>query len=414
MIDVKTAFILWVAQAGALAVLLLGIWLQARKEKHFLYFGIGFALHASGLALVALRGQIPDALSIHLGNPVSLLAFAAWTAAVGAIDKKRVPFFAFTPPLVWIAANLIPAIRDDFAFRVATYNFAAGLGFAALSFAALTVRFSTVRYRALLASIWLAQSVCAFLFAAAAGFFGADDFSNPPATIWAGLAAVVGFIASLVILAKMLMDRSEERLKLLARTDSLTGVLNRRGFSAAFDALTSTTTSPLIAVVLFDLDHFKHLNDRHGHAAGDAALVEFAYLCGALLPETAAFGRTGGEEFAAVLTIGEPRDAALFAETVRLAIAGRKIRIGDQDIQITTSVGIAVGPKEVSGLDGLLSRADEALYAAKKQGRNRTSLKAGDRIVTVPPTKTRTLDAEADKQVAILRRIAAAGAALDD
>ncbi len=218
---------------------------------------------------------------------------------------------------------------------------------------------------------------------------------------------VIGFITSIVILAKITMDRSEEHLQALVRTDPLTGALNRRGLSEAYQLLVESSPLGTLGLVIFDLDHFKQINDRHGHTVGDRVLREFVLVCRSLLPQRAAFARTGGEEFAAVLAISEPRDAALFAESVRLAIADRTIPADDGTISVTTSVGISVSPLQSADLDTLLSEADLALYTAKAQGRNRTSVRSGNRIVTVPPSRDESpvadVDRQADRQVAILR-----------
>ena len=118
MIDVKTAFLLWVIQANTLAILLLAIWLHGREQKHFLWFGLGFLLHASGLGLVGLRDQIPDALSIQMANAISLLGFSLWAKGLAALDHRPAPRLVWLPPLVWIVGIFVPVIRDEFALRV--------------------------------------------------------------------------------------------------------------------------------------------------------------------------------------------------------------------------------------------------------------------------------------------------------
>lgn len=416
MIDVKTAFLLWVVQAGTLAILLIAIWLHGRDQRHFLWFGIGFALHAMGLGLVGGRGDIPDFLSIHVANVVSLLAFSFWASAISALDRRRAPLAAFVPPLIWIVGNLVPVFRETFALRVMLYNLAACFGFLVLAILIVKASFSSRRYRNMLAVVWTGQAASALAFGIFVIFNPPTSFQDNVLGVWLGTIALVGFLTAIVILAKMLMDRSEARLQEMVRTDPLTGVLNRRGFEEAYQRLQDAASSPALALLIFDLDHFKLVNDAHGHQAGDRVLLEFSSLCRSLLPQRAAFGRTGGEEFAAVLSVAEPRDAALFAETVRLALADRVISTETQSLNITTSVGIAVSPRAEARLEQLMSDADSALYASKSQGRNRTSVKAGTRIVTVPTARTdagEVLDEQVDRQVAILKRIAAVAITLD-
>lgn len=418
MIDVKTAFLLWVVQTSTFAILLMAIWLHARDHKYFLWFGIGFLIHASGLGLVGLRGQIPDFISIQVANTISLLAFGFWAKGLSTLDQRRIPLLAWAPTLVWFLGNLVPFIRADFALRVSLYNVAATLGFAILAFIAARASFSSGRYRAFLTINWVTQAVACGGFAVFVVFRRPTSFADNFVGVWMGTIALIGFITSVVILAKIMMDRSQEQLQALVRTDPLTGVLNRRGFSEAYQGLVESSPLDTLGVLVFDLDHFKLINDRHGHTTGDRVLQEFADVCLSLLPQRAVFARTGGEEFAAVLAISEPRDAALFAETVRLALADRSIPTGEEPISVTTSVGISISPLRTANLDHLLSEADLALYTAKAQGRNRTSVRAGNRIVTVPPSREERplddVDRQADRQVAILNRISAVAHKLDD
>lgn len=418
MIDVKTAFLLWVIQASTFAILLMAIWLNAREQKHFLWFGIGFLFHAIGLAMVGLRGQIPDFISIQAGNTISLLAFGFWGKGLAELDHRSAPRFVWMVPLIWIVGNLVPLIRMEFAFRVSLYNAAAGVGFAILALLAAGARFSSGRYRALLTLTWGAQAIAAFVFSIVVIFQRPTSFADNFVGMWMGTIALVGFITSIMILAKILMDRSQEQLQALVRTDPLTGALNRRGFSEAYQGLVDSSPLDTLGVLIFDLDHFKQINDRHGHTIGDRVLQEFADVCRSLLPQRAVFARTGGEEFAAVLAISEPRDAALFAETVRLALADRTFPTDEETISVTTSIGISISPLRAANLDKLLSEADLALYTAKAQGRNRTSVRSGNRTVTVPPMREENapadVDRQADRQVAILKRISAVAHKLDD
>ncbi|MBC2773579.1 GGDEF domain-containing protein [Rhizobium sp. AQ_MP] len=414
MIDVKTAFLLWVIQAGTLAILLFAIWLHARDQRHFLWFGLGFLLQAVGLGMVGLRDQIPAVISIHVGNTLSLLGFVCWGQALCAFDGRRVPAYVALPAAIWVGGNAVPMLTAELGYRMAIYNTAAAAGLVALAAITLTGTFSTRRYRRMLGTVWFLQAGACLVFAYMATRIMPRSFTEMTLAVAVSIVGLIAFVTAMTLIAKMMMDRSEERLQALVRADPLTGALNRRGFSDAFEQLVGTAPSSAIAMIIFDLDHFKQVNDRHGHQVGDRVLLEFSATCKAHLPQRAAFGRTGGEEFAAVLAVNEPKDAALFAETVRMAFAEREIDAETQRIHATTSVGIAVAPLATANLETMMAQADAALYAAKAEGRNRTSVKTGAHVVTVPPAHSDSLDAQADRQVAVLKRIAAVGNKLHD
>jgi diguanylate cyclase (GGDEF)-like protein/PAS domain S-box-containing protein len=166
--------------------------------------------------------------------------------------------------------------------------------------------------------------------------------------------------------------RLEEELRRLATTDPLTGTLNRRSFfERGSDDEFRRQQLDGAAVVMFDVDHFKSINDTFGHAAGDAVLVEIAAICRANLREQDSVGRLGGEEFACLLPGITPSQAELTAEHLRAAVAEQNIVLADgRRTAVTISVGLALFAQGDETLDTVLSRADGALYLAKKHGRN--------------------------------------------
>lgn len=410
MLDIKTAFLLWATQASTLALLLAAVWLHDRRQWHYLTFSLGFAAHGLGITLIAFRGEIPDILSIQVANGVALSAFAFWATALRQFDGKAGDPLSLVPLLIWIAGNLVPAIREDFSHRVALYNTATAIGFASLSLMVLTNGTSSIRFRRMLAGIWAIQAMLGLTMVASALLNRSSNFADLPYSAGAALtnlANLVCFVAAVALVAKMLMDRSEERLRTLVRTDPLTGVLNRRGFIEAFDGLRQRSASPLMAIVLFDLDHFKQINDRHGHQTGDGVLQAFCQLGLKLLPKDGAFGRTGGEEFAAVLPIERIKDAALYAEAIRHTLASAPIAAGEQQIAVTVSIGIAAAAGDSCDLDRLFSDADRALYEAKERGRNSTAIWNETRATPLDDELKRAVDDRADRQVAVLRRLSA-------
>ena len=167
--------------------------------------------------------------------------------------------------------------------------------------------------------------------------------------------------------------RAMAQLRHMAVTDELTGVHNRRSFfehaARLFDDA-QLHGEPLAALML-DIDHFKQINDTYGHAVGDAALRRFAEAVQALLPATHLLGRLGGEEFA-LLAPGREHDAAdALAETLRVAVGGVQFPPPTQDLRMTVSIGLAMLSDGPDDLDDLLRLADDRLFEAKRDGRNR-------------------------------------------
>lgn len=164
----------------------------------------------------------------------------------------------------------------------------------------------------------------------------------------------------------------------LSRTDELTGLNNRRAFTELGGRALeqSRRYNRPLALIMFDIDHFKTINDTHGHAAGDRVLqaVATAIARTARIPDIA--GRLGGEEFALLLPETSGREAASLAERLRADLSALRVPYDRATITFTCSFGVAARGTDVAVLDTLLSRADEALYRAKRQGRDRVSSEA--------------------------------------
>jgi len=169
--------------------------------------------------------------------------------------------------------------------------------------------------------------------------------------------------------------RHREELYSLARTDPLTGCFNRRALMEAAEnefARARRYRSPL-TVAIFDIDHFKHVNDRYGHAAGDEVIKSIVAVAGRSVRNVDIFGRTGGEEFAIVLPDTDTGGAEIVAEKLRTAVEETITAYQGQGIMVTISVGIGAVLIDDDSAAQALSRADQALYRAKNTGRNRVS-----------------------------------------
>ena len=211
---------------------------------------------------------------------------------------------------------------------------------------------------------------------------GADDFLAKPfaeAEILARAQAMLR-IKSLqdeLRRARRELEEKQKQLEEQSITDSLTGLRNRRFFDErlAEEFRRAQRYADPVSLMMIDLDHFKAVNDQHGHLAGDSVLREAAALIRASIREPDICARFGGEEFAVILPKTHMSGALTVAERVWRELGQKKYRIGAEgkhlDVQVTASIGIAFYPaRDVTGPDVLLKLADEALYRAKDAGRN--------------------------------------------
>jgi diguanylate cyclase (GGDEF)-like protein len=166
------------------------------------------------------------------------------------------------------------------------------------------------------------------------------------------------------------------QLRKLADTDYLTGLANRRAFLAvAEDAMAFCRRyKRSMATLMIDVDHFKKINDTHGHAAGDDAIKRIAEIINECIRTTDKAARFGGEEFVVLLREIDQSTTMLLAERIRVAVANATIRHGDLVIPATVSVGAAIIGAGDRDVQDMIERADQGLYVAKKSGRNRTHL----------------------------------------
>lgn len=177
--------------------------------------------------------------------------------------------------------------------------------------------------------------------------------------------------------AMHLYERNRERttivLRRMATTDELTGLHNRRQLETVFARLASAADRQhhVLAVIVMDLDHFKQINDRWGHHAGDRVLVHVAELLRSHLRGSDWVFRTGGEEFCLMLPMTSSEGALTAAETLRRELAGQPCAFEGDTIALSASIGVALYPENGSEFETLLSLADKRMYFAKQQGRNR-------------------------------------------
>ena len=178
-------------------------------------------------------------------------------------------------------------------------------------------------------------------------------------------------VGTVFVIFMLVSERTVTAHKTAASTDPLTGMFNRRGFSEACARVIEREANAgrPVTVMIFDIDHFKSINDRFGHPAGDEMLKLFSTVVVSNLRITDLSGRIGGEEFAALLPCSL-EEGVLVAERVREAFETSGIVVEEGPVDTTVSIGVAGGPAGTE-LEVLLAAADTALYQAKRGGRNR-------------------------------------------
>jgi diguanylate cyclase (GGDEF)-like protein len=216
---------------------------------------------------------------------------------------------------------------------------------------------------------------------------------------WTELLSLEGLLFTIsiaFILLAMAKERTEYHHRNAAITDALTGIPNRRGLleQAMTQRAAAGANSP-VAVLLFDIDHFKLVNDRFGHAVGDRALQIFADTASAQIGDLGTVGRWGGDEFVAVLFDTSREIAATVGERIQHAFEDAAADIDGRVIGATVSTGVAFSGHGSFELPALLLRADQALYRAKEEGRNRVAITMAD---------IRAPDDEAAINIVTLRR----------
>ncbi|KQQ11708.1 diguanylate cyclase [Methylobacterium sp. Leaf123] len=342
---------------GACAAIFLCAWLLHRQKTYFLCFGVSYAVCA---------------------------AMAVWFVDFGSYGSIWSPFgWSLAGATFWIGLRLFdgrPAVTGPmiglFLFPTATHL---GLTLAGASPAAVNAG-STIAYaiHEAAAAVYVFQSsprraplrhLIAGALLAIALVIGLPLLPVSEASVRLSVIAIfiVDHITSILLTTAILAleaERAYAAVARMARTDALTGALNRQGLAAETDGVTEA------GIIIADLDHFKTVNDRYGHAAGDAVLRDFAARATALLPEGGHLARLGGEEFGIVLPGHDHNATTYLAERLRRAVGGVPVPWNGSAVPITVSIGVAM-LRAGEALSESLERADKALYDAKTDGRNR-------------------------------------------
>lgn len=378
LLDLRTIFFLFALIAlfiGA-TMLVVSYWMKA--DASLIDWGLGATMAGIGVLLLYGRGFIPDWMSIPLANVVAMTGQTFVWVALRRFFEVRAPYrLPFLITGVWCAAFVICYLMD---VTITTRTLVATgwtiLITAASAYAAVRrARGQLVVPAVLIAVVFALLCLFAFGRAISAYRIGVETVftSNGPVILYF-LTGILALITTSAAFLLMTIARLHARLDRLATLDSLTEVYNRRSLDkmAAAETERARRTGQPLCLLVADLDHFKQINDLHGHPAGDAVLKEFVARVRDGLRAQDILGRYGGEEFLILLPATEVEQAVQVAERVRNSWASSAVALpGGEQILATVSIGLAMGNGPSIHIEKLYAAADRALYQAKQGGRNR-------------------------------------------
>jgi diguanylate cyclase (GGDEF)-like protein len=375
-LDVSTLFMVTIYVEAILGLLLLFAWVQNTAITAVAWWGFGHLLRAASIVLFGMFGSVPDLISIDLANAVLFTSYAiTWTGARVFDGRPVEPVYLVTGAVLWLLICRLPGLSDSVELRVllasgiiAAYTWLTAYEFWQGRSEALVSRWPAVFMLFAHGALFLLRTPLASVMP----FFA----SNVSGSVWLtvlSFEALLFTISIAFILLAMAKERTELRHKTAAMIDPLTGLPNRRSFLQDGDALTkrhAANPKPTTVLVL-DLDHFKSINDRFGHALGDAVLSVFAEVVRQNIRASDLIGRMGGEEFAAVFYDLSREKALAAADRIRAAFAEAALEVDNRPVAGTVSIGLAHCDQLGFDLSEMLAQADQALYVAKERGRNR-------------------------------------------
>jgi len=384
-LDINTLFLVTIYVEAILGLLLLFAWVQNAEIHAVAWWGAAHLLRAGSISLFGMYGQAPDVVTIDLANAILLISFAVtWTGARVFDGGRPAPVGILAGAALWLFLSHMPLFEGSLNFRallsagiIAAYTWLAVAEFWRGRAEPLVSRLPAI--------FMLFAHGCLFLLrtplSALLPWSPSDQvFGSVWLTVLSNEALLFTIAIAFVMLA-MAKERAEQSHKTAAMVDPLTGLINRRGFfqESARIARRQAQNPQLAAVLLVDLDKFKSINDRFGHAVGDKVLQIFAETAIQTVRPSDVVGRLGGEEFAAVLhNVGRER-ALVIAERMRAAFAEATATVDGCAVGATASVGMVLSDCPEFDVSELLVQADKALYEAKERGRNRVEVAGSDR-----------------------------------
>lgn len=395
-------FTLVVASSAVICVLgfvLFYMWRQDRGAPWFGWLALSYICGASAAVLLAARGNVPLPVSGGMGTALLLLCFGCMWTGARVFERRKVMWWPLVvAPALWLSSFLIPDFQNMLGLRVVIASIPASTFMLLGAWELWRGRAEALPSRKAAIAFHLSGGL---FFAFRIGAVGLLPFPigglhiHPVAMAAFNLITFVHAMFLTVLMISLTKERRESAQRTLAESDALTGLPNRRAFATEAERLMRKqkyNRAPL-ALLILDLDHFKSINDRFGHDAGDRVLVEFGtVLDGALRRDDFRY-RMGGEEFCCLLPGLTIREAQAAAERICEAFQATTVEVLGGSVRGTVSIGIS--STDICGyvLEDLLNEADAATYEAKATGRNRAVVAIAK--PTAPPTVDNVTDIRA-------------------
>jgi diguanylate cyclase (GGDEF)-like protein len=361
-----------------------GVFLTAgsgrRGEKYWMsWFGGNVAL---GLALVIFifGEQLPAIVVIIFPNLLLVIGFGLrWRAARQFGGRSSSPVIAFAPAILVLSVCLSPFFFGSYRAVFITANSLLVILAVLIVYEfwrdrsdALPSRYGLLLAYGLVAISFGARSIHGIFFDGGMPLMNPEDF-RLQIHLAVGLFHIT---ASGAFALSIAYERNARELRKTAMSDELTGLPNRRAFVAKLRDVISASDDPEFALTVFDIDHFKQINDEYGHGGGDEALRACARTFIEALPKEAFFARIGGEEFGAIVPGFSEDESCRIANELRRAIKAANIVYDGRQIALTVSAGICHSASVPRSFDAMMRAADSRLYGAKNAGRDRVTSRA--------------------------------------
>jgi diguanylate cyclase (GGDEF)-like protein len=328
--------------------------------------------------LIAKRGEIPDFFSVTIANGFMAVAYAMILSAIYEFQQRKAPNWQYWLPIALTLA-MAAILMDDIRCRFIWGGIIYGLQMVLIARALLSDKETRAghAWRLLFGGVIMIMVV--LVLRAADALFASDVLAQPQNTAAVQPVQLVSYIAvvAMALLGSisfvlMVKERTDREVMHLAMTDSLTQIPNRRALMDYAARVLARRNGLPLAMLMIDVDHFKPINDTHGHQIGDEVLCKLTAMLAGRLRGYDLIGRYGGEEFCVIAPETDQKGALALAEALRKIITSKSIVTSGGELPVSISIGVACCPLNATrNLKEILAEADAALYDAKQTGRNK-------------------------------------------